>query len=219
VPPKINPLAFAGIRFGRECAWYYWLGLAAWVAAVFCAVYAEYNLRVPNPPGGYLVEAFAAFLAPFIALMLADNTALKIYSQVALDLHDRNWAPQLIDSSSVDLIRQELKRHVLLRFIVPPVSHGLREQLLTAALWYPAVVLPPSQPWRKRYGEWLADVLGGYLLALCSWSVVYIWNDLRALPIAMLLTGAALAVLGYSSIRLAARRQAILDFFNAWLGA
>jgi hypothetical protein len=34
----------------------------------------------------------------------------------------------------------------------------------------------------------------------------------------MALIGAiGMATLGYSSIRLAARRQAILDFFNTWL--
>jgi hypothetical protein len=90
---------------------------------------------------------------------------------------------------------------------------------MTAALWLPALTAPEGTPWLKRYSEWLVDalcltVLFPLALFTLAW-LPYPWG----LGGALFIASAALLTLGYSLLRLSARRQAILDYFDAWKGS
>ncbi len=71
------------------------------------ALYAEYNLRVPDPPGGYLFEAALGILWPFLALVTVPiMLALAHYHRVWLDLSaTRLRAARCWTISAVDNIR------------------------------------------------------------------------------------------------------------------
>lgn len=219
---KINALGTVGLRLSNACAPYHWIGWVAWCAAGLTALYAEYCLRVPDPPGGYLFEAALGILWPFIALVLADDLSLAHYQQPWIDLSRPGTAPRMLDASAVDNIRDELRSHPILRWFAPPESREISAQLLTTALWYKAVALHPSHGFRARYGEWLLDALGGYGTLLSIIAVGYLWLNTTEgrldwlLHAALLLLCLPLAVLGHSVIRFAARRQAILDYFRTW---
>jgi hypothetical protein len=219
---KINELGTVGLRLGTACAGYFWAGWVAWSAAGITALYAEYHLRAPQPPTGYLLESTLGILLPFLALGLADNFSLESYLQVWRDLQRHGSAPRMLDSSAIEHIRAELRTHPALRWFAPPESKSIEAQLMTTALWYKAVALPPAAGFKARYGEWLLDTLGGYGALLCFIAVGYLWLNTRQgecdllWHLALLGLCLPLTVLGRSVIRFAARRQAILDYFRTW---
>ena len=83
-------------------------------------------------------------------------------------------------------------------------------------LWWPAVIAPEGSLWWHRYGEWTLDVTSGYCLLFAAPLLLAVFPSRHGLAIAALLFAVSMARLGYSAIRLAGRRQAILDYFNAW---
>jgi len=214
---KFNPLATLGLRFSRECSAYFWAGWAAWSTAGIGTAAAVFFLRVSEPPAFYGWEALAGLLAPFVALYLADHVSLSGYERVSQDLRERALAPLLLDIQAVEQLRREMGGNLLLRWLRPPLSKSVREQLMTAALWYPALVLHAGHAWQRRYGEWVADVLCGYLPLFAGWIIGALFPGAHGQALAVLITCLGLITLGLSSIRLGARRQAILDYFRAWL--
>jgi xanthosine utilization system XapX-like protein len=219
---KFNALGTVGLRLGGACAAYYWTGWLAWSAAGFTALYAEYHLRVPAPPANYLIEAVLGILLPYCALVLGDHVSLESYMQVWFDLRRPGCAPQMLDVSAVERIRADLGSNVLLRWFRPPVSKELSTQLVTTALWYKAMALHPSRGFWARYGEWVVDVMVVHIAVLGIVAVAYLWLVAEAgkldwlLHVALLGMCLPLMVTGYSVIRFAARRQAILDYFRTW---
>ena len=155
-------------------------------------------------------------LAWLVTLAAADYTAISLYQSAWFAIHRRGLAPVLLDQGAIERIRRELRAVPLLVWLRPPASRSVRAQLLGAALWFNAVTLPEGAPWLKRYGEWLVDALCGYLLSAGALIAALLNPSWRGLGIAALAFAAGQAALGYSAIRLAARRQAILDFFSAW---
>jgi hypothetical protein len=207
----------AGMNLGRECAFYFWSGWVAWVVAAFGLLYTEFTLRAPDHLSIYLVEAWLAVLAPFFALYYADGFSLSTYQSVWRDLHHRELGHRVIEREAVDRLRDELERNLLLRWFRPPASDDSRAQLLTVSLWYRALTLPPSAPWLKRHGEWVADVCLGYIPFLTGWALWLLVPAAWGFLLAVAVTSASLVVLGLSAVRLSARRQAVLDYFQAWL--
>lgn len=219
---KFNALGTVGLRLSGACAAYYWIGWIAWCAAGLTAIYAEYCLRVPEPPAGYIIETALGILIPYFALMIGDHFSIETYMQVWFDLQRPGCAPQMLDSSAVDRIREELRGNVLLRWFRPPASKELGAQLATTALWYKAMALHPSRGFWARYGEWVADVLVAIVTLAGLGSTAYFWLNAGVgmldwlLHVSLLAMCLPLAVIGYSVIRFAARRQAILDYFRTW---
>jgi len=207
----------AGMMLSLECAVYFWLGWVAWLLALAGACFGEYIWRVPEPPGAYLFEALVMMLSWVITLAAADHTVISYYRTTWHMLFRQTVAPLVLESKLVDRIRQELTRIPLLRPLRPPPSSDIRGQLMTVALWWQAVTAPEESGVWRRYGEWLVDVLGGYLPLVVGVIVLMAWPERRGLATASLLGAVAMAVLGYSLIRLAGRRQAVLDYFQAWL--
>jgi hypothetical protein len=219
---KFNALSTLGLRFGGACAAYYWTGWLAWCAAGLTVLYAEYHLRVPEPPGGYIVETALGLLIPYFALALGDHVSIESYMRVWFDLQRPGCAPQMLDQSAVDRIREELRANVLLRWFRPPVSKDLGAQLVTTALWYKAMALHPSLGFWARYGEWVIDVLVALISIAGLAGIAWLWLSAEIgkldwlLHVALLGLCPPLVVIGYSVIRFAARRQAILDYFRTW---
>jgi hypothetical protein len=220
---KFNALGTTGLRLAGSCALSYWAGWVAWVTAGALMLLGEFHLRVPDPPGFYYFEAAAGILLPFFALALADHYSVTHYHQVWTDLLRPGRAPLMLDSGAVDRLREELRGNLLLRWFAPPASKHIGGHLLTVSLWYRAVALPQSAGFWQRYGEWLADVVCGYFLMLLAVGGGAVWLFASSegqdwlLCASMLCAGVGLAVLGYSAVRFAARRQAILDYFRTWL--
>jgi len=86
-----------------------------------------------------------------------------------------------------------------------------------APLWWPVLSAPEGSSHWQRYGEWIIDVLLGYLPIAVVAPLALYFGSWSMLGLLALIGAIGMVTLGYSSIRLAARRQAILDFFNAWL--
>jgi hypothetical protein len=219
---KFNALGTLGLKLGGACAAYHWIGWLAWCAAGITALYAEYHLRVLEPPAGYMVETALGILIPYLALVLSDHVSIESYMQVWFDLRRPGWAPQMLDLSAIDRIREELGGNVILRWFRPPASQDLGGQLVTTALWYKAMALPPSAGFRARYGEWVTDAVVAQAAVLGLAAMAYVWLTAAAsqldwlLPVALLSLCLPLMVIGHSVIRFAARRQAILDYFRTW---
>jgi hypothetical protein len=209
------------MHFSRECGFYWWTGWLAWVLAIWAFLFGEYAWRVPDPPAGYFFEAGAAMLGWLVALALADHFVVAVYRRAWQLLKQQSWAPVMLDSGNVDLIRSELRANPLIRWLRPPRSEDIRAQLLTASLWWPAFTAPEGATHWRRYGEWIIDALLGYMPLLAAVVIVALalagaWPTWRGMGTAALLGSLGMAVLGYSLLRLSARRQAILDYFNAW---
>jgi len=215
--PFDNLRPLAGMSLGRECAFYFWSGWAAWVVAVLGMIYVELTLRAPDHLTFYLAEAWVGLLAPFAALYLADRLSLTTYQSVWGDLQRRELGHRAIDREAVDRLRDELQYNLLLRWFRPPASDDSRAQLMTVSLWYRALILPPASPWLRRYGEWVADICLGYVPFFAGWALWFLVPSERGFLLALSVTSLALATLGLSAVRLAARRQAVLDYFSAWL--
>ena len=209
----------AGMSFSRRCGVYHWSGWVALTAAVWALLFGEYVLRVSFPPGFYLVEGFLALLGPFVALFIADSYAISNYHNTYREVQRLNLAERILDSAAIDDVRRELSRHLLLRGFRPPPSRDVAAQLFSAALWYRAVITPSGTPFFTRYGEWMADLLLGYLPLLLMGLVAAAYLETGArwqLGLVGLLASLALGMLALSLMRFAARRQAILDYFAAW---
>lgn len=204
------------MNFSGDCRFYFWTGWTGWVLATWAIVYGEYTWRVPEPPGGYMVEAGALMLSWFGALALADHLAIAVYRHVWRQLKQGTIAPIVLEQQVIDRIRGELASDPLLRWLRPPQSKDVRGQLMTAALWWQALCAPEGSSRWERYGEWLQDTLLGYLPLLIAVSLVIMFPSWRGWGTAALVGAVGCGVLGHSLIRLAARRQAIVDYFNAW---
>lgn len=219
---KFNALAMVGLRLDGACAAHFWVGWLAWCVAGLSALYAEFHLRVHDPPVGYLFEAGMGLLLPFAALQYADHVSLMAYQRVWFDLTRPGLAPAMLEINVADRIRAELAGNLLLRWFRPPKTTSLPAQMMTIALWYTAVALHPSRGFFARYGEWVVDVLGGYCLLAGVGCCMLFWaaGAGAALPwlphVLELAASIALAILGYSAIRFGSRRQAVLDYFRDW---
>jgi|GEM_PF-2892473 len=208
--------AAAGMQLSRECGFYWWTGWLAWVLASWALLFGEYAWRVPDPPAAYLFEATGAMLSWLIALAAADSFVVAVYRRSWRLLKRETWAPAMLDTGNSDLIRRELRANPLIRWLRPPKSHDIRAQLLTASLWWQAFTAPEGATHWRRYGEWIVDAALGYLPMLAAFVIVAVWPTWRGMGTAALCGALGMGVLGWSLLRLSARRQAILDYFSAW---
>jgi len=216
--PRITPRTASGMHLSRECDFYFWAGWLAWVLAISGLAFGEYVWRVPDPPAAYMIEGVIAMTSWLISLWLADDRMIAIYRATGYELRQRFMVPVVIEPQVVDQLRRELARDPLLKWFRPPRSGDLRSQLLTAALWWQAVTAPEGTGYLRRYGEWLIDALLGYLPLVLAVVLLLTWPSWRGVGTAALLGSVGMAILGYSLIRLAARRQAVLDYFSTWRG-
>lgn len=216
--PRFNLRSAGGMHLSRECGFYFWFGWLAWVLAIGGAMFGEYTWRVPDPPAAYLVEAVIGMTGWLSALWLADTQMVSVYRATWEQLRRRFMAPVIVEPQVVDQIRRELAGDPLLKWFRPPQSNDLRSQLLTAALWWQAVTAPEGTGYLRRYGEWLVDAGLGYLPLGLGVVVLALWPSWRGVGTAALLGALGMATLGYSLIRLAARRQVMVDYFATWRG-
>jgi hypothetical protein len=206
----------AGMSLAPQCAAYYWMSWLAWTAAVLGLLLAEYTWRVPNPPGGYLGEALVAMLAWPLALALADHTVVHVYLHTWQALQHHGQASELLSEQKIEDVRDELRGLPLLSWVAPPPARDIGAQLLSATLWFAAVTRPTGTRAWQRYGEWFIDVLAGFIPLAIACAAALIWPTRYGLASAAALGALGLSVLGYSALRFTARRQAVLDYFNAW---
>jgi len=204
------------MQLGRECSVYFWAGWVAWVVALLAMLYGEFLLRTSNNLSFYMLEAWLGFLAPFIALWQADNLGGSAYHKVWVDVNKGGISSKFADPEIIESIRKEFSSNLLLKAMKPPASRDSRSQLFTVSLWYPVITRPPAAGWWARFGEYCIDILLGYLPFLGA-VLFFMTNEGRStIPVTALLLSLGLTTLGYSSIRFAARRQAVLDFFAIW---
>lgn len=216
--PRFNLRSAGGMHLSLECSFYFWTGWLAWLLALSGAVFGEYVWRVPEPPAAYLIEAVIGMTSWLSALVLADTQMIAIYRATWRELRQRFMAPVVIEPQVIEQIRRELAGDPLLKWFKPPKSGDLRSQLLTAALWWQAVTAPEGASYLRRYGEWLVDALLGYLPLALGVLVLAVWPSWRGVGTAALIGSVGMAILGYSLIRLAARRQVMVDYFATWRG-
>jgi len=206
------------MHLSHDCGFFFWTGWLAWALAIAGAAFGEYVWRVPDPPAAYMLEAIIGMTCWLSAMWLADTLMVNLYRATWEQLRQRFMAPVVIEPQIIDQIRDELARDPLLKWFKPPKSNDLRSQLLTAALWWQAVTVPEGTSYRRRYSEWLVDALLGYLPLGLGVAVLATWPSWRGVGTAALLGSLGMAVLGYSLIRLAARRQVMVDYFSTWRG-
>ena len=214
--PLANPIAAAGMRFAGACRFLFWTGWLAWTLAAVGVLYGEFVLRSPDPLNGYFFEALGCMVGWLIALYLADNLAMRVYRRSWRRLMQGALAPVALEQQVVERIRAELATDPLLRWFKPPRSRDVAGQLMTAALWWQAYEAPEGSGRWQRYGEWFIDALAGYLPLAAGVLTLVLWPTWKGSGAAAFLVGCGLATLGWSAIRLAARRQAIVDYFTAW---
>ena len=203
------------MRLAGNSRFFFFVGWVAWWLAGWGLVYGEYLLRAKVWLTPYGVEAWLAMLAPLAAFGLADLLVMRLYERIWFTFTREALGPVVVEREAVDRLREELRRHPLLRWATPPESRSLGAQLMTAALWLPALSLPEGSAPIRRYGEWLLD--GLHLCVLVLGVVVAIeWPNRAGLGFSLIVLSTGLIGLGYSLVRLAARRQAILDYFSAW---
>jgi hypothetical protein len=203
------------VTLSGDCRFYFFIGWLGWLAAGWLLLFAEYGLRRPEWLSTYTVEAWLAMVVPVAAIAGADWLLMRQYEHLWFRFNRESLGPLVLERGSVERLRADLRRSLLLRWAMPPANPSVRLQLFIAAMWLPALVAPDGTPWNRRYREWLLDMLAGTVLGVAV--VLGITGTAGwALPLAALLGGLALLALGFSLIRLAARRQAILDYFTAW---
>jgi hypothetical protein len=203
------------VRFSSSSRFFFFVGWTAWWFALWSLVWAEFLLRARVPFTPYYLEAYAAILAPLAAFGCADLLVTRLYEHVWFQFTREALGPVVMEREAVDRLRADLRRSLLLRWVAPPESRSLGAQLMTAALWLPALVAPEGTSFIGRHRDWLIDALS-VLLLLLAVCIVVVWTDRLGLALALFPMAAGLLILGYSLVRLAARRQAILDYFNAW---
>ncbi len=207
------------MRFSGVSRLHFFLGwVALWLGAE-CLIMAEFLLRVPDPPGMYLLEAGCAILAPFGALALGDYESVRVYREVWNGLGERLLSIVFIERDAITRLREDVRRHWLLYFFAPREARNLQGQIRQVTVWYQALALPSDSPFSKRFG-WIAAVRFGKILflpALVVLAASFLGAGLKQpTPLALLLTSVLLLLLGYDYLLLSARGQALGDFFAAW---
>ncbi len=209
------------MRLAGDSRIYFFVAWVAWLVSGYCLLYVEYELRRTQFLQPYAVEAWIGMVLPIGVFALADWLVIRSYERVWFGFQRQSLGPVVLERESVDRLRADLRRSILLRWAAPPASRSMRAQLLTAALWLPALCAPEGTPWAARYREWIVDtvtviaVCTAIVLLVSSGGLDIVWTTRAAL--ALLAVG--LLVIGFSLVRLAARRQAILDYFSAWRGS
>ncbi|MDQ3023278.1 MAG: hypothetical protein M3R04_02655 [bacterium] len=203
------------MRLSGSSRFYFFVAWIAWWVAAWSLIYAEYLLRSRDMLTQFAVEAWFTMVAPLAVFAIADQLVMRIYERVWFDFTERSLGPLVLEREAVDRLRSSLRRNLLLRWAAPPESRSIGAQLMTAALWLPALSAPDDTPTLKRYREWLIDSACWGLLG-CAAVVAFIWPSRGGFAAALIVLATGLIVLGYSLVRLAARRQAILDYFSAW---
>jgi hypothetical protein len=221
-PPTTGLRNASGLALSRECTFWFWLSYGALLLAVYGLLLAELLWRLPDLIGFYLIEGLLAICAPLLVLMLCDRITLETYGSVWYDLRDRGRALLLLDPQSVETIRRELRWHPLLLWLRPPASADIRSQLLTAALWYRAIMAPEGTGSLRRYGEQLGWSFAYALLLLTGAGGLLIASGASADWLALLHglacpAGLVFGLFAYQQLIILARRQAILDYFAVHL--
>ncbi|MCC7477613.1 hypothetical protein IT575_04060 [bacterium] len=207
------------MRFSGISRLHFFLGwVSLWLGMEFLLL-GEFLLRVPDPPGMYFIEAGLAILAPFGALALGDHEAVRIYREVWNGLGERLLSTVLIERDAVSRLRADLRQHWLLWFYAPREARSLSGQLRQVAVWYQALALPTDSPFGRRFGFIMLSRLA-MLLALPAFIALgasVMGAGLRQpTPFALLICALLLGVIGYDRLLMAARGQALGDFFAAW---
>jgi hypothetical protein len=205
------------MRLANASRFYFFAGWLAWWAAAWLLIYVEYSLRATDWLTPYAVEAWLAMVAPLVVFAAADQLVMAQYEQLWAQFSRTAIGTVVLEREAVDRLRDDLRRSLLLRWFAPPRSASLNGQLLTAAAWLPAISAPDDTPGAVRYRE-LYGGLAFSVLLLGAGLTAFIYRDPLGLYAALGLLGVALAGIGFGLIRLAARRQAILDYFTAWRG-
>jgi hypothetical protein len=203
------------MRLAANSRFFFFVGWVAWWAASWALIYAAYTLRARDWLTPYGVEAWLAMVAPLAVFAAADHLVMKLYERIWFAFTSQSLGPVVLEREAVDRLRADLRRNLLLRWAAPPVSRSMGAQLMTAALWLPAIAAPDDTPPLVRYREWIFDSVS-FLFLGAGGLLAVLWPTREGIAIALAVLSAGLGVLGFSLIRLAARRQAILDYFNAW---
>jgi hypothetical protein len=206
------------MRFSGISRVYFFLGWTAlWIAAELL-VLAAFRLRAPEGLRMYLYEAMLAILAPFIALGIGDHYSIFGYRQVWNGLHGQLLTVIFLDRDAISRLRDDLRQSWLLWAFAPREQSSIPRQLAVVAVWYRALALPSGTPWQQRYGEALALRLSLILLPVPVLALLLSLSfGAQPMTLAMLaLTGGLLLVAGWLGIQIAARHQALQDYFKAW---
>jgi hypothetical protein len=206
------------VRFSGVSRVYFFLGWTAlWVAAELLLL-AVFRLRAPDGLKEYLFEALLGFIAPFVALGVGDSISIGTYRRVWNDLHGQLLTLIFLDRDAITRLRADLRQYWLLWFFAPREQRSIKAQLAVVAQWYQAIALPSGTPWHKRFGEALALRISLLLLPVPAVALVAALvgqlNQWLLVPLAI--EGMLLLIAGWQGILMAARYQALQDYFNAW---
>jgi hypothetical protein len=220
-PPEVGLRNASGLALSRECTFWFWLAYFALLLAVFGLIATEVLWRLPDLTGFYFIEAVLVLCAPLGVLFVCDRLTLETYSATWFDLRDRGRALLLLERDSVETIRRELRWNPVLMWLRPPASRDVASQLMTAALWYRAIMAPEgagawrrySEPngWARGFGLRLGLTAG--LMSLVNGAAASQWPLLLAAVPGGLMFG----LFGIQQLTILARRQAILDYFAVHL--
>jgi hypothetical protein len=203
------------VRFTGPSRFYFFLAWTGWLVGAWALIGGVYMARYPGFQSPYLVEASLALLAPFGCVALADRFSMREYS-ATWKLLNQSLGVLIADGGAIDALREDMLAVPILRWFAPPARRGTESQLLVATLWLPALRTASGGAWIARFGEWLADAVAIIVLPALSLFCLLGLEPELGIPLGLSIAGFALAELGYSLVRLAGRRQAVRDFFNAW---
>lgn len=214
----------SGLALGWRRELWFWFAYLALLAASWLLLIAAVLIRLPDLLGFYFFEALLALCAPLLVLYVCDSQTLRSYGMVWHDLLELNRAELLLSTEAVELVRRELRHNPLLRWLRPPPSRSIAGQLLTASLWYHALLAPEGSGFLRRYREQLLLALGYCLLLSVPLGWVYAHSSALFTPRLVNALGAAgcglmLGLFGLQQLAVLARRQAIDDFFALHAGS
>jgi hypothetical protein len=202
------------MRLAANTRAFFFLGWLSWWAVAWAVVYVEYHFRAKVWLTPYGFEAWIAMVAPLFAFACADQLVMKHYESVWERFTNNALGPLVLENEAVDRLRDDLRRNLLLRWFAPRKARSLQAQLSTAADWLPALIAPQEST-ALRFSEAVTN-LCCWLLIAGAFAVALAGATRESVAIAIGMFGLALVGLGFHAIKIAARRQAVFDYFAAW---
>jgi hypothetical protein len=195
-------------RFLFFCGWFAW-----WLACWFL-IAAEYFLRAQQWLTPYGIEAWLAMVTPLAVFAAADQLVMLHYERTWEAFTTKALCPMVLEKENLDRLRHDLRRSILLRWFAPRQSRTLRGQLTTAADWLPALT-SPQHSMLVRYRETVLGLVLFLLLLVC-FLMAWLSPSRSGVTLAVIPCAISLIGFGYQMVKIAARRQAVFDYFSAW---
>lgn len=202
------------MRLAANTRAFFFLGWVCWWAVAWALVYVEYHFRARVWLTPYGFEAWIAMVAPLFAFACADQLVMYHYERVWEQFTNNALGPLVLENEAVDRLRVELRGNLLLRWFAPRKARSLQSQLTTAADWLPALVAPQEST-VLRFSEAGINTVC-WLLICVAVVLLFAGTSKETVAVAVGLIAVALIGLGFHAVKIAARRQAVFDYFAAW---